>query len=141
MPKIDENSPLTNKQAAFVDYYMQYFDATKAAIKAGYAKGFASRQGSRMLKQVNIRKVLQEKQEELAANLGMSRQMQMDKLNDLYQKRSLAKADQMKLKIIEIQNKMLGFDTPKLQNERDKYKIVEIPVPMETYKGAREIEV
>jgi len=138
--KTDENTPLTAKQEAFVNFYMQYFDATKSAIKAGYSSKHANRAGTRLLKQVNVAKRLRDLQDELAENLGMSRQMQIDKLNEIYNRRKPQAADRMKLKIIEMQNKMLGFDTPKPPEEKNLFKIVEIPIPTEPYRGAREVD-
>ena len=138
--KTTEDTPLTAKQEAFIKHYLESFNGKDAAIKAGYTTKNAPAVASRLLRTVNVAKVLKEKQQELAENLGMSRQEQMDKLNEIYRRRKPNPMDRMKLKIIEMQNKMLGFDVPKPADEKNTFKIVEIPVPVESYKGTREID-
>lgn len=49
-----ENSELTDKQRLFCIYYVKYFNATKAATKAGYSKDTSAEQGSRLLSNVKI---------------------------------------------------------------------------------------
>lgn len=51
---------LTPKQQAFCDNYIVSHNATEAAIKAGYSKKTAYSQGQRLLKNVEIKKYLQE---------------------------------------------------------------------------------
>ena len=57
---ISENEPkepdgLTGKQRAFVaEYLSNGFNATKAAIKAGYSKASAHTEGSRLLRNVKV---------------------------------------------------------------------------------------
>lgn len=45
---------ITNKQARFVAEYLVDFNATQAAIRAGYSKSTAYSQGSRLLRNVEI---------------------------------------------------------------------------------------
>lgn len=45
---------ITNKQARFIDEYLVDFNATQAAIRAGYSPKTAYSQGSRLLKDVEI---------------------------------------------------------------------------------------
>lgn len=54
------SKPLTDKQKAFCDYYLVDFNATHAAIKAGYSKKTAKSQGQRMLTFVVIQNYLSE---------------------------------------------------------------------------------
>lgn len=51
---------LTEKQKAFCEYYAACFNATEAAIKAGYSKKTAYSIGQRLLKNVETQKYLQE---------------------------------------------------------------------------------
>lgn len=44
--KIEEYEKLTEKQKRFIDYYIEYADAKKAAIEAGYSKKTAKQIGS-----------------------------------------------------------------------------------------------
>jgi len=49
---------LNNKQAQFVLEYVKDFNATQAAIRAGYSKKTAGQQGGRLLKNVYLREEL-----------------------------------------------------------------------------------
>ena len=51
---------LTPKQQAFCEYYIANHNATQAAIKAGYSKKTAYSQGQRLLKNVEVKKYLDE---------------------------------------------------------------------------------
>ena len=51
---------LTPKQIRFVQEYIVDFNATQAAIRAGYSKKTARQQGSRLLTNVDIQKKLRE---------------------------------------------------------------------------------
>lgn len=55
---------LTPKQQAFCDNYIVSHNATDAAIKAGYSSKTAYSQGQRLLKNVEIKKYLQEHAQE-----------------------------------------------------------------------------
>lgn len=57
----DDN--LTEKQRKFCVYYMQSFNATQSAIKAGYSKDTAYQIGHALLKKVEIKKYLTELKE------------------------------------------------------------------------------
>lgn len=49
-----QNTELTDKQRLFCIYYIKYFNATKAAIKAGYSKDTAGEQGYQLLQKTSI---------------------------------------------------------------------------------------
>ena len=51
---------LTPKQKAFCEYYIANHNATQSAIKAGYSEKTAYSQGQRLLKNVEIKKYLDE---------------------------------------------------------------------------------
>lgn len=55
----DEPKPLNPQQMLFVDAYMLHFNATKAAIEAGYSPKTAYSQGSRLLNHVEIKAELE----------------------------------------------------------------------------------
>lgn len=57
---------LSNKQRAFVEYYIACWDGTKAAIQAGYSPHTAAQQASRLLKNVNIQALIKERVSEIA---------------------------------------------------------------------------
>lgn len=54
---VDENQ-LTDKQRAFVLEYVKDWNATQAAIRAGYAESGAGVEGHRLLKNANIRAII-----------------------------------------------------------------------------------
>ena len=54
-----ENTELTDKQRLFCIYYIKYFNATKAAIKAGYSKDTAGEQGYQLLQKTSIQVEIQ----------------------------------------------------------------------------------
>ncbi|WP_418966058.1 terminase small subunit, partial [Cetobacterium sp.] len=57
------DSELTDKQRLFCIYYMQSFNATKAATKAGYSRETAMEQGCRLLRNVKVKEYLTELKE------------------------------------------------------------------------------
>lgn len=50
----------TDKQAAFIDEYLKDFNATQAAIRAGYSEKTARSQGNRLLTNVDIKEAIEE---------------------------------------------------------------------------------
>lgn len=57
------DSELTDKQRLFCIYYMQSFNATQSAIKAGYSKDSAFVEGHRLLRNAKVKKYLTELKE------------------------------------------------------------------------------
>lgn len=58
--------PLTPKQRRFTEEYCVDFNATQAAIRAGYSKRTAYSQGQRLLKHVEIKEAIDKRMDELA---------------------------------------------------------------------------
>ena len=56
---------LTDKQLRFAMEYPTDYNATRAAIRAGYSKKTAYSQGQRLLKNVEVQKKIKERQKEL----------------------------------------------------------------------------
>lgn len=54
---------LTPKQKAFAEEYLLDLNATQAAIRAGYSEKTANREGSRLLSNVDIQKLIEEAKE------------------------------------------------------------------------------
>lgn len=63
---------LTNRQKKFCNFYNAEPNATKAAIKAGYSKRTAYSAGQRLLKNVEVKKVIQNKAEKLSSKLEIT---------------------------------------------------------------------
>lgn len=55
------DNKLTDKQQAFINEYLQCWNATEAAVKAGYSEKTAYSQGSRLLKNVEITEAIQQR--------------------------------------------------------------------------------
>ena len=58
---------LTLKQQAFADYYIEYGDATKAALAAGYSKKNAGENAAKTLKNPNVSAYIKERLKEQRA--------------------------------------------------------------------------
>lgn len=56
---VNENAELTEKQRLFCMFYVRCFNATKAAIKAGYNKNTAMEQGYQLLQKTSVRNEIQ----------------------------------------------------------------------------------
>lgn len=71
---------LTPKQQRFVQEYLIDFNATQAAIRAGYSEKTAYSQGQRLLKNVEANAAIQRLGGKTAAKLDMSREWIMQEL-------------------------------------------------------------
>ena len=71
---------LTAKQAKWITEYLACGNASASAVKAGYSPNGASVAGTRMLRNVSVRKVLQARQAADATRLSIQRE---DVLNGL----------------------------------------------------------
>ena len=65
---------LNAKQAMFADEYLIDFNATQAAIRAGYSAKTAAVQGFGLLRKPNIQAIISAKQKELAHKAGITRE-------------------------------------------------------------------
>lgn len=65
---------LNSKQLRFIDEYLIDFNATQAAIRAGYSKKTAGSQAFDLLKKPEIQQAIQAKQKELATKAGVTRE-------------------------------------------------------------------
>lgn len=75
MAEDQENNELelTDKQEKFCYEYCMDFNATQAAIRAGYSESTARSIASQLLTKVNIQEKIKEKQDNLAETAGVSR--------------------------------------------------------------------
>lgn len=60
---VDEEDRLTDKQRVFCYCYYENFNATQAAIKAGYSEKTAAEQGCRLLKNIKVKEFLEKLRE------------------------------------------------------------------------------
>ena len=63
---------LNNRQQRFVDEYMVDFNATQAAIRAGYSVKTAGKIGSENLKKPDISRAVEKRRAELSRRTGIS---------------------------------------------------------------------
>jgi len=71
---------LTPKQEKFCEYYIEYDNATKAAIAAGYSQKTAYSIGDENLKKPEIKEYLKKRREILAAKIEVTQQMVLEEL-------------------------------------------------------------
>ncbi|MDF1829972.1 terminase small subunit [Cycloclasticus pugetii] len=64
---------LTPKQIRFVDEYLVDFNASRAAVAAGFSSKSAKVQGSRLLTNVNVRRLVERHQEATSKRLRITR--------------------------------------------------------------------
>lgn len=69
-----ENHELTEKQRLFVAEYLTDFNATRAAMTAGYSKNIARQMGSRLLSKDNIQAEIRKQTELAFESLGLTTQ-------------------------------------------------------------------
>lgn len=102
---------LTPKQQLFVEEYLIDFNATQAAIRAGYSENTAYSQGPRLLENVEIQRGIEKGKQKLIKKLDIKKE---DIIRDLIR----IKEDNIEdfpphaLKALEMLNKMLGFNEP-----------------------------
>lgn len=72
MAKAKDQSGLTDKQKKFCEEYLIDLNATQAAIRAGYSENTANEQGARLLAKVSISQYVQERQEALQTDTGIT---------------------------------------------------------------------
>jgi len=110
---------LTSKQERFVAEYLIDFNATQAAIRAGYSKKTATEQGSRLLTYVKIAAAIKAGQDRLAIQVERSA---VEVLKDIQEIAKEARRDgdlKTALKGLEMEGKHLGMFTDRLEAKLD----------------------
>ena len=108
---------ITEKQKKFCETYVSNnFNGTQAAIAAGYSKNSSRSMGSQLLTKLNVQKYIEKLKEKTAKQLSITRESQVQELNELKQMaKELAEVNNA-IKAIEVQNKMLGLNEPETVN-------------------------
>tara|TARA_R100000900_G_C3333481_1_gene163838 strand:- start:385 stop:759 length:375 start_codon:yes stop_codon:yes gene_type:complete len=108
---------LTEKQKKFCETYVSNnFNGAQAAIAAGYSKNSSRSMGSQLLTKLNVQKYIEKLKEKTAKQLNITRESQVQELNELKQMaKELAEVNNA-IKAIEVQNKMLGLNEPETVN-------------------------
>ena len=117
------NDKLTYKQKIFCENYIVDWNATQAAINAGYSENSAKEIGCENLTKPNIKEYIESIQNDLEKTAGISR------LRVLKEYMAIGFEDNpkwhpYKLKALDSICKMLGYDIPiKSNNENKTYKL------------------
>lgn len=77
---------LTDMQKKFVIEYIDCYNATQAAIRAGYSEKTARQQGSRLLTNVDVLARVREEQEKAVERSGISQARVILALGDVYER-------------------------------------------------------
>ena len=96
---------MTTKQQSFVNAYLISGNATQAAIKAGYSKKTAYSQGQRMLKNVEIEKVIQQHKQRMSQETDIS---VIQVVKEIRQIALNGKSDHIRLRAYDMLMKHLG---------------------------------
>lgn len=98
LTKKNQYEDLTEQQIKFAESYLQFNNATTAAIKAGYSEKTAASQGSRLLKNVKIRELIDsmrtQRQEAVANKLAS---YAADIVPELYELAKTAESESVRL--------------------------------------------
>jgi phage terminase small subunit len=103
---------LTQKQKLFCEYYIENWNATDAAKRAGYSETTAYSIGSENLSKPEIKEYIEEIQKDIAKLAGISR---LSIVKDLINIKDHAEQEKDQIKAIEVVNKMLGMNEPEKQ--------------------------
>lgn len=101
---------LTDKQKAFCKEYCIDWNATRAAIAAGYSENSAKEIGCENLTKPNIQEYLTEIQKDIGKLAGVSALGNIKKLLEIAKKTAAKDSD--KIKALEVVNKMVGLNAP-----------------------------
>lgn len=83
---------LTDQKKLFADIYLTCLNATEAAKKAGYSEKTAYSQGNRLLKDVEVRAYIDERQQARAEKLNLDAEWVLNRLVEVTQMSMQAKA-------------------------------------------------
>jgi len=109
----DIEKDLTDKQKIFCREYVTDWNATRAAIAAGYSKNTASEIGWENLRKPQIEKYIDHIQKDLIKLCGVSTLSNVEYLKKILERKEKT-TDQ--IKAIEVINKMLGLNAPEKQD-------------------------
>ena len=108
---------MTHRQELFIQEYIKTGNATNSAIKAGYSKRTARSIGQRLLKNVDIKKKINELSQKIACNSIMIAKERQEYLTKLINAADVKVSD--KLKALDILNKMTGEYIQKVEVNGD----------------------
>jgi len=100
---------MTPKQLNFVDEYLVDFNASRAAVMAGFSPHTAKVQGSRLLTNVNVKALVMQRQNEASQRLQVTRDDVVSALMAVAEKACDDKQPMVAIAAMKEVSKMLGF--------------------------------
>lgn len=111
---------LTEKQIRFVNEYLVDFNATQAALRAGYSKQTSNEQGCRLLANISIQTAIKQKTTEKLSELNISQKQILDEYKKIAFKVEIAEyRGTDKLKALEFLAKISGLCETKQMTEME----------------------
>lgn len=124
--KQEDKPELTPKQKIFCEEYVVDWNATRAAIAAGYSENSAKVIGHENLTKPYIADYIQEIQKDISKLAGVSALSNIQNLIKIRDNKKEKTSD--RIKSIEVINKMLGYDSPdKIDLTTQGEKIKQLP--------------
>lgn len=111
-----DDSTLNDKQKRFCEEYVIDWNATRAAIAAGYSEHTAKQMGYENLTKPYISEYIEKIQEDLAKLAGLSALSNLKELKTILTTKKEQTKD--KIRAIEVINKMLDFNTPEKTEQK-----------------------
>ena len=106
-------SKLTDKQERFCEEYVIDWNATRAAIAAGYSENTAKEIGCENLTKPNIKEHIEEIQKDLAKLAGISALSNIKHLTDILEAKGDKKeATKDRIAALKVVNDMMGWNAP-----------------------------
>ncbi len=106
-------SKLTDKQERFCEEYVIDWNATRAAIAAGYSENTAKEIGCENLTKPNIKEHIEEIQKDLAKLAGISALSNIKHLTDILEAKGDKKeATKDRISALKVVNDMMGWNAP-----------------------------
>ena len=121
---------LTAKQKAFCDKYIECKNATESAKFAGYSEKTAYSQGQRLLKNVEVRKYVDEKLKKESEDLGITFEWVANALKKNYELALTPDGETGRIDVrassdaLKELNKMFGHNAPEKREISSEVKIV-----------------
>lgn len=107
-------SKLTDQKKKFAEFYLQNCNATQSAKLAGYSEKTAYSQGQRLLKDVEVKKIIDSTNEK-ASNKRIADIVERKELLTSFMRNQEDTDDKGRLKALEILGKMEGDFTEKIE--------------------------
>ena len=120
---------LTYKQQRFVVEYLVDLNATQAAIRSGYAKGTANREGSRLLSNVDIQTAIEVSMADRSDRVEVDADYVVTELRNVVEADSTPAA--ARVTALTVLARHLGMLTDKLETKEltPTVKIINLPAP------------